>query len=120
MVFHGEDKSRNEIEEKLTKNTIKDWQHTISIFKNNSNIHKLGLYPSDRGFVWFNFWWARGEYINRLEEPIITEDRYYYDIWLSKIKKVECHNSHSILYNGSVCHSFDGINGGDMELLYQL
>ena len=120
MVFYEENKSRNEIEEKLTKNTLKDWQKTISIFKNNSNIHKLGLYPADKGFVWFNFWWARGEYINRLEEPIITEDRYYYEIWLSKLKKVKCEDSYSTIYNGNACLTFDEINNGDLQLLQQL
>jgi hypothetical protein len=120
MVFHKENESRNEIEEKLTKNTLKDWENKILIFKNNSKIHKLGLYPSDKGFIWFNFWWARGEYINRLEEPIITEDRYYYEIWLSKLKKVECENSYSTIYNGNTCFTFDEINKDDMKLLHQL
>ncbi len=113
MVFH-ENSKRNEIEEKLTKNTFKNWHKTISIFKNNSNIHKIGLLPSDSGFIWYNFWWARGEYINKLEEPIISEDRYYYEVWLSKLKKVKCNDSYSIMNDSNNCSSFEEVNSDDM------
>ena len=79
-------------------------------FKKDLNIDKIGLYPSDKGFIWFNFWWARGDYINKLEEPIISEDRYYYEVWLNKFKKIECDNSYSIIYDNNKCLSFDEVN----------
>jgi hypothetical protein len=116
MVFHQNSK-RNELEEKLTKNTFKNWQKTISIFKNNSNINKIGLLPSNSGFIWYNFWWARGDYISKLEEPIISEDRYYYEVWLSKVKKYNCDDSYSLLNNSNNCKSFDEVNSEDINKL---
>jgi len=117
MVFH-ENSKRNKIEEKLTKNTFKNWKKTISIFKDNSNIHKIGLLPSNKGFIWYNFWWARGEYINKLEEPVITEDRYYYEVWLSKLKYInsdECNDMYSIINNNNKCYSFEEVNSEEIN-----
>jgi hypothetical protein len=35
-------------------------------------------------FVWYNFWYARGSYLNTVEQPIITERRHYYEDWLAR------------------------------------
>lgn len=29
-----------------------------------------------------NFWWAKASFIKKLKEPIITDDRFYYENWL--------------------------------------
>ncbi len=116
MVFH-KDLQRNKLEEKLTKYTFKNWKKTISIFKNNSNIHKIGLLPSNTGFIWYNFWWARGDYIAKLENPIISEDRYYYEVWLSENKKINCSDSYSLLNNLNKCSSFEEVNSKEMDEL---
>ena len=40
------------------------------------------MFPANGNWIWFNFWWARGTYLNTCEDPIITCDRYYYESWL--------------------------------------
>lgn len=37
---------------------------------------------SDR-FPWFNFWWARAEFLRTVETPVITSYRHYYEDYLS-------------------------------------
>jgi hypothetical protein len=102
MKFHS-DSTRNIDEQKLTKYTFNDWEHILSIFKNNSNIQKVGLFPSDEGWVWFNFWWSRGEYISNLKEPIISEDRYYYETWLKPDTYNICNDAYSTIYKETKC-----------------
>jgi hypothetical protein len=107
MVFH-ENKGRNKQENILTKTLFNSWNKTLSIFNKNNNINKIGLLPSDFNGVWFNFWWASSNYINKLEEPIITENRYYYELWLSKIKDTsnyDNNDSYSLYSNQSEKYS---------------
>lgn len=82
----------------LTQETIYNWMEIVDIFKNNSEIQKVGyiaakkdgyiqinnrefVAPTD-GWMWFNFYWVRGEYLNKCNKPIVTDDRYYYELWL--------------------------------------
>jgi hypothetical protein len=107
MVFHSDEIPRNEEEEILTNTLFDNWKRTISLFKQNKKINKLGLFPSSsNGFIWFNFWWVRGEYINILEEPIITEDRYYYESWLKNASYTET-DSYSIYSNSIKDYSLE-------------
>ena len=34
--------------------------------------------------MWFNFFYVRGEYLQRCKEPIITEARHYYEGWIGQ------------------------------------
>ena len=74
------DRSRDEIN--LTRNTIYLWKDIVDVFEKNSNINKIGFLPSNEGWMWFNFFWARGNYLITCDEPIITDNRYYYESWL--------------------------------------
>ena len=66
----------------LTRETINKCKEVINLFENNSNIMKIGLFPSDKlNFYWFNFYYARGEYLITCEKPILTTNRYYYETW---------------------------------------
>lgn len=84
MTFH-DTSERLYAEKLLTNYTFNNWENTLNIFNNNLSIKKVGMYPGF-GFIWYNFWWATGEYISSLEEPIITNNRYYYEYWLSDSK----------------------------------
>jgi hypothetical protein len=66
----------------LTNGILNRWNEILSIFKNNKDIMRIGMFPSDGGWVWFNFFWTRGDYLRTCEEPRITNDRYYYESWL--------------------------------------
>lgn len=89
-------KRRNKTEEILTHYTLKFWEEYLTIFDEHSHINKIGILPGEgsgfddkhqqyanlKGWIWFNFWWARKSYITTLPEPIETSDRYYYEYWL--------------------------------------
>lgn len=83
---------RNPREIVLTYLTFKNYKNTVSVFDTNKGIVKIGAFPkkdddsSDKSgcFIWFNFFWLRCAYARTLEEPIITDNRFYYENWSTK------------------------------------
>ena len=100
MVFHGTN-GRISIEIEILRNTIKYWNYIFNIFKNYSFIDKAGLFPDHTGIIWFNFFWIRGSFLKKLDPPIITNDRYYYEVGVIKNKNNEnnCFNLLSLDLN---------------------
>ena len=44
-----------------------------------------GIAPASGGHEWYNFWWARPEYVAQLDEPkkpLEGIERHYYEWWL--------------------------------------
>ena len=84
-MFNYDNKNERHIYEKtLTRGTIIEYKNIIEKFQNNKNIAKIGLFPSslhNQNFIWLNFFWARGTYLNTCQDPKITNDRYYYERW---------------------------------------
>ncbi len=94
-------RNRARVERTLFRLTFQNWKNIINLLKTNSKIHKAGLIPSLGGkHVWFNFWFAKTDYLSTLEEPFITEDRYYYEWWLG--------NSTNLTSNSNTFSIFDG------------
>jgi hypothetical protein len=79
---HNQNHKRFHHEEILTKTIVNKWNDIINIFDNNEFIVKAGLFPSTGGWVWFNFFWAKGDYIRTCEIPKLTNNRYYYESWI--------------------------------------
>lgn len=71
----------HKIRKALTRNIFRKIYYTL--LKNNNDIMKCGLFPCPGGFIWFNFWWARGQYLITCEKPQQSSSRYYYESWLS-------------------------------------
>lgn len=96
-------KNRTPQEVKLFQSVIMPWNKILNIFKVNENINKIGLAAGIEGWMWFNFWWARGRYLKECEEPVITTDRYYYEGWLGKkikyFNKSNIHECYSLVDN---------------------
>ena len=94
--YFGKPNERRTHERILTRTTLYPWLNVIDIFKNNENINIMGMFPSINGWVWFNFFWVRGEYVrNNCLNPEISASRYYYETWLSLMynpKKNELYN----------------------------
>ena len=78
----------------LTYLNFHNYKHTVKIFDSNKEIGKAGPFPclnentkvSDQ-WSWFNFFWARSDYVRNLEAPQKTTDRYYYESWISRASK---------------------------------
>ena len=96
LYFHSKGMSyytmdRRHDEKQIFQEVILPWKKVLDIFNTFNQtdnrvqlINKAGVGSSDKGFMWFNFWWARGSYLIECEEPIINDDRWYYEEWISK------------------------------------
>lgn len=49
----------------LTQTLFKNWEKTAILMDEWS---KVGLFPSENGWIWFNFWWSNLSYIKTLRE----------------------------------------------------
>jgi hypothetical protein len=63
---------------------LKDFDKIKEIFTIFPDIDKIGFHSGGIGWIWFNFWFARGSYIFQVEKPIKTESRHYYEDWLGR------------------------------------
>lgn len=88
LYFHSKGIGRNKNYEQNKNDKyniiLRDIDYIIEIFSVFPNIHKAGYSSGGNGWVWFNFWFARGSYINMIEEPIKTTRRHYYEDWLAR------------------------------------
>jgi hypothetical protein len=75
---------RGQVEMICLQNTIKRWKDILTVFDLDKRVEKVCLFPSTTGFSWINFFWTRGSYVARCSDPIITQDRYYYERWLGE------------------------------------
>jgi len=54
------------------------------IFNIFPKIDKIGYFSGGFGWIWYNFWYARGSYISTVEKPVLTSRRHYYEDWLAR------------------------------------
>lgn len=69
---------------------LKDVDRIKEIFSIFPSIDKIGYFSGGGGWIWYNFWFARGSYINSVEKPIKTQRRHYYEDWL--YRKIDKNN----------------------------
>ena len=63
--------------------TINNYSSYLDNFKNNPNLDIGGIFPSEFGFVWYNFFWVRSKYVKEhLPKPEFTKHRYYWERWI--------------------------------------
>lgn len=95
-MFNYNNIERHKYEKTLTRGTVFQYKTVIQKFEENENISKIGLFPSNRdnqNFMWLNFYWCRGFYLNTCKPPLIMEDRFYYERWSGTGEK------NSLIYN---------------------
>jgi len=63
---------------------LKDIHKIYDIFTTFPTIDKIGYSCSKTGWIWYNFWYARGSYIFNVEKPLQTQRRHYYEDWLGR------------------------------------
>lgn len=86
LYFHSKGISKNDSNEYLHifNSVIMEWKWNLFLFQHILNINKIGCICSDNGWIWYNFWWVRSSYIKKLEIPVKTTRRHYYEDWLSR------------------------------------
>lgn len=87
MVFYENDQ-RLLLEKLLTKKMVIGWKPILEVFQQNPQVAKVCLAPSPEGWCWYNFFWVRGKYFKGCNEPIISDNRYYYEDYLGRQCKV--------------------------------
>ena len=76
--------TRHIYEMSLTNGTLHNYKEIIQLFDDNPDIMKAALFPAEHhnnNFCWLNFYWSRGSYLITCKNPIITDNRYYYELW---------------------------------------
>lgn len=84
MVNHGV--MRERIDRDIFNATVMPWRGVVQQFLHNDDIRVAGYLPSFQGFIWRNYWWARGDWVRKLAPPPInppTQGRWYFEYWLS-------------------------------------
>lgn len=131
LYFHSKGMSyytteRREDERRIFQEVILQWERVLSIFRdfsvNDPIINKVGFGSSEDGFMWFNFWWARGSYLIECEEPIISDNRWYYEVWVAnklpdKLPRSSSHDCYSLadnvvgkIYTGDdICYKINSV-----------
>jgi hypothetical protein len=84
MFNYANINERHIYEKTLTIGILQDYDKIIELFDKNTKIIKATLFPANhhkKNFCWFNFYWSKGTYLITCENPIITDDRFYYERW---------------------------------------
>jgi len=88
LYFHSKGMTHNSDYQNNRTDTynviLKDIHKVEEIFSVFPSIDKIGLSSGGMGWIWYNFWYARGSYINSVEKPIKTQRRHYYEDWLGR------------------------------------
>lgn len=87
--FHGE---RDSFEQNCFDIVIGNWRWVLFIFTNFPSIDKVGITANEHGWLWHNFWWVRSSFAKRLEGPVKTERRHYYEDWIARELPPEINN----------------------------
>ena len=78
--FHA---ARVPLEIKLFHATFDRWDEALRMFARHGDLSKAGCLPSHLGGnIWFNMFYVRASYVQRLVNPTIAKDRFYYEHWL--------------------------------------
>jgi len=88
MVFKydNDTETRTRLNLRLTNTIIKPWKLVVRRFAFDPKMNRAGYAVSGRGWIWFNFWYARASYLSRLVKPILKrDDRFYFEQHLAKI-----------------------------------
>ena len=107
----------------LFREVVAPWQAIVTLFSVlGSRVQHLGIAPSLRGFEWFNFWWARPQYIVSRKPPIKPigdfPDRHYYEGWLAESLRGREDKNNAVLSSSS--SSSLGRVGGGCGVSYSL
>jgi len=96
MMFNNNYYIRSITEQPVLRSMLYNCEKAMEQFENKS-INKVGLWVSEHGFIWLNFFYIRGSYLNFA--PEINSNRYYYESYIGKGDYTDCYS----LVNESIC-----------------
>lgn len=73
--------SRSLQEMMLFTKSFENWRKNLQLL-DQDGVNKAGLFSAELGWIWYNFWYARGKYLATCAEPEVSNFRYYYESWL--------------------------------------
>lgn len=88
IYFHTKGMSYNKkeritIEKALLCGTFSNWKNVYNLMNKNPLIKFSGLFPEKNGeFIWFNFFYVKSSWLRKLEKPLLSDNRYIYEVWL--------------------------------------
>lgn len=108
---------RNDFERTTLRGTLYYWKNAKNILENVDFINKVGLWPSEKGFIWVNFFYIRSSYIKI--PPIITNDRWWYEEYIGNIGNGNFLDCYSLIKN-KVCGIHPDCIKDDQILINQI
>ena len=90
MVYNNHYSIRSIAEQPSFRVTLYYYQKAIDTLKNNNLINKVGIWPSDQGYIWLNFFYIRGGYLKK--GPEISDYRYYYEEFIGNGDYTDCYS----------------------------
>eukprot|EP01105_Mastigella_eilhardi_P004455 TRINITY_DN1594_c0_g1_i1.p1 TRINITY_DN1594_c0_g1~~TRINITY_DN1594_c0_g1_i1.p1 ORF type:complete len:311 (+),score=87.45 TRINITY_DN1594_c0_g1_i1:28-933(+) len=82
-MFSAVDPQSDRYVNALTDEVVRPWRTIVQRFAEDAAVNKAGFMAAEPGWVWFNFWWARASYLQRLAPPEPHDDnRYLFEQWL--------------------------------------
>ena len=88
LYFHSKGVTRHDSYKKNENDAynvvLKDMDRIYDIFATFPTIDKVGYFSGGNGWIWYNFWYARGSYLCQVERPVLTNRRHYYEHWLGR------------------------------------
>jgi hypothetical protein len=86
LYFHSKGMTHNLHSRSLEEITIftetfENWRRNLQLM-NKKNADKMGLFTGEAGWIWYNFWFAKGSHISSLPMPQQSPNRYIYEEWV--------------------------------------
>jgi len=93
LYFHSKGVTHYQLYEHYKNNEcniiLQDIELIKEIFTIFPKIDKIGEKVGGIGWLWGNYWYVRGSYMNQVECPIKTNRRYYYEDYIARKVKSE-------------------------------
>lgn len=84
LYFHSKGMTSNlpKIRRSLFQHTIQNYQEYLDAFETDPNLDIAGYLPHPDGFIYFNFFWIRADYVrNWTSLPVPSQDRFIWEVW---------------------------------------
>jgi hypothetical protein len=95
-----------------TSRVIQSTDLVMEVFDLFPSVAKVGIsYSKGHGWMWYNYWYARGSYIRQTDEPSLEPtNRYFYETWLGRAyqgKRSDSRLCYSIAHTPNIGEYFD-------------